>query len=107
MKMDVLAVRNAGDIRRLLTAYANQPNGGLVVLPDTVLVTNGSVVINEAARHRLPAMYPFQSLASDGGLVSYGSDQSDLYRRAASYVDRILRGAKPTDLPVQSPTKYE
>jgi putative ABC transport system substrate-binding protein len=78
-----------------------------MVLPDTFTLVNRAQIIALARQHRLPAIYPFRYHAADGGLISYGINTIDLYRRAASYVDRILRGVKPVDLPVQQPTKYE
>jgi len=81
--------------------------GGLVVLPDTSTTRHSELLVTLAARQRLPAMYPYRDFVSSGGLLCYGVDRADLYRRAASYVDRILRGAKPSDLPVQAPTKFD
>ena len=77
------------------------------MLPDTSTTRHSDLIVALAARHRLPAMYPYRDFVNSGGLLCYGVDRGDLYRRAASYVDRILRGAKPSDLPVQAPTKYE
>jgi putative tryptophan/tyrosine transport system substrate-binding protein len=82
-------------------------NGGLVVLPDNTAITHRDLVIALAARHRLPAVYNNRLFVAAGGLMSYGTDLVDTFRQAASYVDSILRGAKPADLPVQVPTKYE
>jgi putative tryptophan/tyrosine transport system substrate-binding protein len=101
------SVHDAAEIERGIALFANVPNGGLIVLPDTFTLVNRAQIIALANEHRLPAIYPFRYHAVDGGLVSYGIDTIDLYRRAASYVDRILRGAKPADLPVQQPTKFE
>ena len=99
-------VENAADIERVIASFAREPNGGLVVLPGTP-VENRDLVIALAARHRLPAVYPFRFFVAAGGLMSYGTDFFDQSRQAASYVDRILRGANAADLPVQAPTKYE
>jgi ABC-type uncharacterized transport system substrate-binding protein len=99
-------VENAADIERVIASFAREPNGGLVVLPGTP-VENRDLVIALAARHRLPAVYPFRFFVAAGGLMSYGTDFVDRFRQAASYVDRILRGANAADLPVQAPTKYE
>ena len=88
-------------------SFARDPNGGLVVLSDSFSVVNRKVIIGLAAQHRLPAIYFFRFFVTDGGLVSYGVDRSESFRRAAAYVDRILRGAKPSDLPVEAPTKFE
>ena len=90
-----------------VTAHAREPGGGLVVLPDTFTFANRGPLISAAARHGVPAIYPLRGQAVNGGLVSYGPDTVDLWRRAAAYVDRILRGANPAELPVQQPTKYE
>ncbi len=98
-------IQDAGEIERAVEALA--PNGGLVVLPDVTTQTHRNLIISLAARHRLPAVYGFSFFATDGGLAAYGVDIVDLYRRAASYVDRILRGTKPSDLPVQAPTRFE
>jgi putative ABC transport system substrate-binding protein len=100
-------VRDAADIDRTITAFGAQSNGGLIVQPDGITSAHRRLIINLAAKHRLPAIYPFRFFATDGGLMSYGIDIVDQFRRAASYVDRILRGAKPSDLPVQAPTKFE
>jgi len=91
----------------VISAIAAAPNGGLVVEPDAYTLANRRLIIELAARHRLPAVYAYRHDASEGGLVSYGPDVRDLYRRSASYVDRILKGEKPADLPVQQPLKYE
>jgi putative ABC transport system substrate-binding protein len=100
-------VRNRDDIERAIEAFAREPNGGLIFPLDTVTSTHRELVIALAARHRLPAIYSDRSFVTDGGLMSYGIDQLDNYRRAAGYVDRILKGEKPADLPVQQPTKYQ
>jgi putative tryptophan/tyrosine transport system substrate-binding protein len=100
----------AGDplqIERALGAFSGEPNSGGVVLTGAGVVANLEQIIAAAARHRLPAIYPDRSSVMLSGLMSYGTDRIDIYRRAASYVDRILRGEKPGDLPVQAPTKYE
>lgn len=98
---------DAADIERVITAIASRPNSALVVLPENTTSFNADHIIELAARHRLPAVYTFKSIVRAGGLMSYGIVAADHYRQAASYVDRILRGAKPSDLPVQTPTKYE
>ena len=100
-------VDNAADIERAIEAFAREPNGGLVLPPDTSTVVHRDLIIALAARHRLPAVYAIRVFVAAGGLMYYGTDFVDLYRQAASYVDRILRGAKPADLPVQTPTKFE
>jgi putative tryptophan/tyrosine transport system substrate-binding protein len=100
-------VRDAGEIERAVTAFARQPNGGLIVTASTLAGVHRDLLIALAARHRLPAVYPVPYMVTSGGLTSYGPDTVDQYRRAAGYVDRILKGEKPADLPVQAPTKYE
>ena len=100
-------VRDDAEIERAIDAFAREANGGLVVLPDTTVAHFRDVVVSAVARHRLPAVYPYRYYATSGGLLSYGIDTVDLYLRAASYADRILRGAKTADLPVQQPTKFE
>jgi putative ABC transport system substrate-binding protein len=107
--MTVLAagVRDASDIERVLTAFAGEPAGGLIVIPSPLTATRRDVIIEVAGRLGLPAIYPFRFYCASGGLVSYGNDQLEQVREAASYVDRILRGANPGDLPVQLPTKYQ
>jgi putative ABC transport system substrate-binding protein len=87
--------------------FASQPDGGLIVTSHPSFVPNRGLLILLAARHRLPAIYPFRYYATEGGLMSYGPDQIDQWRGAASYIDRILRGEKPGELPVQAPAKYE
>jgi putative ABC transport system substrate-binding protein len=94
-------------IERAIAAFASQPDGGLIVLPHPKTWANRGSIIILAARHRLPAIYRFRIFAAEGGLLSYGFDQLDSWRGAATYVDRILRGGKPADLPVQAPTKFE
>jgi putative tryptophan/tyrosine transport system substrate-binding protein len=107
--LDVRAsnVHDAAEIERAITAFAAEPNGGLIVMPHPVTVSNRDLIISLAARHRLPAVYAFRFFAAAGGLMSYGADQVDMFRRAASYVDRILRGAKPDELPVQVSNHFE
>jgi putative tryptophan/tyrosine transport system substrate-binding protein len=100
-------VTNAADIKRDIIAFSRKPNGAIVVIPAPVTVVHRDTIITMAAQHRLPALYPYRFYALSGGLVSYGNDLAESYRRAASYVDRILKGAKPADLPVELPTKFE
>ena len=99
--------RDAAELERAIEAFARKPHGGLVVLPDVSAVNHRDQIIALAARHRLPTIYPYRLFAASGGLMSYGSDVADIYRRIASYVDRILRGEKPSDLPVRAPVNYE
>src|ERR1700747_193782 len=100
-------VRDAAEITQRIATFARDPNGALVVLPSPVTIRHRETIIVAAARHRLPPLYPYRFFTVDGGLMSYSSDVLDQYRRAASYVDRILRGAKVAELPVQQPIKYE
>ena len=100
-------VDNAADIERAIETFAREPNGGLVLPPDTSTVVHRNLIIALAAQHRLPAVYAIRVFVAAGGLMYYGTDFVDLSRHGASYVDRILRGAKPADLPVQTPTKFE
>jgi putative tryptophan/tyrosine transport system substrate-binding protein len=100
-------VRNAAEIERAINAFAQQPNGALLVAPNAVTILHRDLIIALAARHRLPVVYPYRFFATNGGFISYGVDLPDLYREAASYVDRILKGAKPGDLPVQLASKLE
>jgi putative ABC transport system substrate-binding protein len=95
------------EIELAIVALGREPRSGLVVMPDVFMVAHRPPIILAAARNKIPAVYPGSVYAREGGLLSYGPDGVDLYRRAASYVDRILRGAKPGDLPVQFPTKFE
>ena len=102
-----MPVENPTDIERSVEAFAREPNGGLVLPPDTTTVVHRDQIIALAARYRLPAVYAIRILVAAGGLMSYGPDYVELYRQSASYVDRILHGAKPAELPVQTPTKFE
>ena len=102
-----IGVRDAGEIERAVTAFAREPNGGLIVLASPLSIVQRELIIALAAQHRLPAVYGLRFFVIDGGLISYGPDSVEPYRRAAGYVDRILKGEKPTDLPVQAPTKYQ
>jgi putative tryptophan/tyrosine transport system substrate-binding protein len=100
-------VRDTSELESAIAAQARAPNGGLIVMPDTFLNAHRAEITSLAARHRLPAVYPFRFFPEIGGLLSYGTDLVDDYRRAASYADRILKGAKPSELPVQAPAKFE
>ena len=100
-------VLDGSGMERSVAAFAANPDSGLVVLPHRYTVANRGSIIILAARHRLPAIYPFRVFAAEGGLISYGYDQIVSWRGAATYVDRILRGEKPGELPVQAPTKFE
>ena len=100
-------VRNAADIGDAIDAFAREPSGGLLLPTDVTTVVHRDLIVALAARRRLPAIYSFRADVASGGLICYGPDTADLFRRAASYVDRILKGEKPADLPVQAPTKFE
>ena len=100
-------VRNAAEIEHAITAFAQQPNGALIVAPNAVTILHRDLIIALAAQHRLPAIYPYRLFANSGGFISYGVDLPERYRQAASYVSRILKGAKPGDLPVQLASKFE
>jgi putative ABC transport system substrate-binding protein len=102
-----LAAADGGEIERVVEEFARAPNGGLIVLPDITTTNHRDLIIALAQRHRLPAIYPFRYFAVSGGLMSYGTDIGDVLRRAAGYVDRILKGAKAGELPVQTPSKLE
>ena len=101
-------MRDAAEIERAIAAFARDPNGGLIVAASAAVASiHRELIVALAARHRLPAVYSYRFFVAAGGLISYGPDCVDQYRRAAGYVDRILKGEKPADLPVQAPTKYE
>jgi ABC-type uncharacterized transport system substrate-binding protein len=105
--LSVVDVRDAGEIERAVTKFARSSNGGLIVTASTLTTRHRDVIIGLAARLRLPAVYPYRLFVNDGGLISYGPDFVDQYRQAAGYIDRILKGEKPAEMPVQAPTKYE
>ena len=100
-------MRNAGEIEHAITVFAASSNGGLIITGSVAATVHRELIIALAARHRLPAVYYSRYYVTGGGLISYGPDILDQCQRAAGYVDRILKGAKPADLPVQAPTKYE
>ena len=102
-----IPVANAADIESSIAAFARVPDGGLLIVPSLVNNANRALIIGLASRYQLPAVYPWRYFVSEGGLMSYGVDDVDMLQDTASYVDHILRGAKPADLPVQAPTKYE
>lgn len=102
-----MPVHGDGDIEGAMAAFAREPAGGLIAIPDTFTVVRRDMIIALATRHRLPALYPTSSFTRSGGLMAYAADTRDAMQRAASYIDRILRGAKPADLPVQAPAKFE
>jgi ABC-type uncharacterized transport system substrate-binding protein len=102
-----VAVHDDAELERTVADFAAKPAGGLIVLPDVFTVGHRDLIVALAARHRVPAVYPLRTFTVSGGLISDSGDPNDIFRRAASYVDRILKGTKPGDLPVQAPTKYE
>ena len=107
VELSVVGVRDASEIERGVTAFARSSNGGMIVTASTSALVHRDLITMLAARHGLPAVYSFRYMVTAGGLISYGPDPMDSFRRAAGYVDRILKGEKPADLPVQTPTKYE
>jgi putative ABC transport system substrate-binding protein len=100
-------VRDESELEPVIAAQARAPNAGLIAMPDSFTDTHRTEITSLAARYRLPAVYPFRLFAEAGGLLSYGLDRSDNFRRAATYVDRILKGEKPSELPVQAPVKFD
>jgi len=107
MEANPINMRDAGEIERAVAAFARTPNGGLVLTGSGLAAFHRDLIITLTARHKLPAVYVDRNYVAAGGLISYGPDRIDQYRQAAGYVDRILKGEKPADLPVQAPTKYE
>jgi putative tryptophan/tyrosine transport system substrate-binding protein len=107
VELTTIDVKANGEIEHAIAAFAERPHGELIVVAHPYTTAKRGSIITLAARHRLPAIYPYRFFAAEGGLISYGPDQIDQWRGAAGYVDRILRGEKPGDLPVQAPTKYE
>jgi putative ABC transport system substrate-binding protein len=107
VEVSPIDVRNRADIERSISAFAGGANGGLILTTSVLAAVNRELIIALAAAHRLPAVYPYRFYSSAGGLISYGPSTVDQFRQAAGYVDRILKGDKPADLPVQAPVKYE
>jgi ABC-type uncharacterized transport system substrate-binding protein len=107
VELTPISLRDAPEMERAVTTFARASNGGLIVLPGAPTVRYREQIIAQAAQHRLPAMYPYRYFVAASGLISYGPDEIEQYRQAAGYVDRILKGEKPAELPVQAPTKYE
>ena len=109
LRVDISPVnmRDAGEIEHTIAAFAGSPNAGLIMTSGPSARLHRDLIIKLAARHKLPAIYTERSFVAAGGLISYGADYIDQYRQTASYVDRILKGEKPADLPVQTPTKYD
>jgi putative tryptophan/tyrosine transport system substrate-binding protein len=102
-----ISVRDAGEIERAITTFARSPKGGLIVTTSTFSTAHRSLIIKLAAQHNLPAIYYRRAFVTAGGLISYGYDRPERFKSAASYVDRILKGEKPADLPVQAPNRYD
>ena len=107
VELSAVSVRDAPEIERAVTAFARSANGGLIVTGSAPAIINRDLIVTLAARHKLPAVYSVRTFVTGGGLISYGPNRVEQYRQAAGYVDRILRGEKPADLPVQAPTKYD
>ena len=107
VEVNAVSLRDTTDIEREIAVFASSANGGLIVTASALAMAHRNLLVTLAARHKLPAVYNARAFATGGGLISYGPDRIDPYRRAAGYVDRILKGEKPADLPVQAPTKYE
>jgi putative ABC transport system substrate-binding protein len=105
--LSISPVHSAADIERVIAAAGREPGGGLIVVPDSFLFGQRQLLIELSAKHRVPAIYPLRVFVKDGGLIAYGIERADMFWRAAAYVDRLLRGASPVDLPVQQPTKFE
>jgi putative tryptophan/tyrosine transport system substrate-binding protein len=107
LPLTITSGRDAAEFERVIDAFANEPNGGVIVLPAPNTIRYRQAIIASVARHRIPTIYPYRFFVKDGGLISYGIVPPDVFRRAAAYVDAILKGTKPSDLPVQQPTKFE
>jgi len=107
VEVSPLGGHDGKDIERTVTEFARGSNGGLIAVASPLINNNSNLIISLAATHRLPTTYPWRSFVADGGLICYGPDPIDAHRKAAGYVDRILKGEKPADLPVQAPTKFE
>jgi putative ABC transport system substrate-binding protein len=107
MQVRVTLVNDPAEIERTIGAFARESNGGLLIMPDPLTIAHRELIVALAAQHHLPAAYPYRFFVTSGGLLSYGTDRTDIYRRAASYVDRVLKGANAGDLPIQPPTKFE
>jgi putative ABC transport system substrate-binding protein len=106
-EVSAISLRDAAEIERGINAFARGSNGGMIVAPTSLAITNRALIIALADRYRLPTIYPFRYFATDGGLIFYGPDVVDHYRQAAGYINRILRGEKPADLPVQNPSRFQ
>jgi putative ABC transport system substrate-binding protein len=100
-------VRDTAEIQSAIAKFAATPGGGLIVPPDTYTLVHREVIVKSAGQHRIPTIYSYRQLVKEGGLMSYGPETADIFRRSASYVDRILKGANPAELPAQGPSKFE
>jgi putative ABC transport system substrate-binding protein len=107
VELSAMPVRDEAEIEAATSAFAREPGGGLIAAPEPFMTTHRALVMALAERHRLPVIYSFDRYVREGGLISYGPDTLDIVRRSASYIDRILRGERPDELPVQAPTKYQ
>ena len=107
MRLIVSQIHDAAEVERAIADAASEMNSGVIVNPDAFMIANRGLIISLMARYRLPAIYPYKYFADEGGLMSYGHTYDELFRRGAVYVDRILKGEKPKDLPVQNPIKFE
>jgi putative ABC transport system substrate-binding protein len=107
VELTVAHVQNEDDVNNAITEAVKEQNGGLLFLPDSFLASRREIIANLVAKQKLPAIYSHSSFVRDGGLIGYGFDRADIFRRSASYVDRILKGERPSQLPVQMPTKFE
>jgi len=107
VEVSAAPVQDISEIETIIAAQAREPNGGLIVMPDSFTVAHRTEITLLAARYSLPALYPFRLFTELGGLLSYGNDLTDQFRRAATYANRILKGAKPSELPVEAPVKFE
>jgi putative ABC transport system substrate-binding protein len=107
VEVSAAAVRDTGEIEAVISKLGREPGGGLVVPPDAFTIVHRALILALASQHRVPAIYAYRSYIAEGGLMSYGPDVYDIFRRTAWYVDRILKGAKPADLPVEAPVKYD
>jgi putative tryptophan/tyrosine transport system substrate-binding protein len=105
--VSIIGLRDPGEVERAIAAFGKEPYGGLIVTASGFAANHAPLIASIAVRHKLPSVYPFKYSAQAGGLISYGPDYPDQYRRAAGYVDRILKGEKPADLPVQAPIEYQ
>jgi putative ABC transport system substrate-binding protein len=107
LEIKAIRIRTEADIEQAVAQIAREPGGGLIVPPDTFTVVHRGLIIRTAAQHRVPAIFSYRQFVREGALIAYGPDTTDIFQRSASYVDRILKGANPGDLPVQAPNKFE